>query len=239
MRLLALAAAFNILVFNLLLAPIVCAQPKSEIPLYGTEPKTDAEKKTDQEFIAQVTQSAGGKENAAKYFLDQGWKAIESNNPVEAIKRFNQAYLLSPYNYQVFWGLGAALGQKADFAQSNKLFEQAIGLNAKDADLLCDYGFSFMQAGLMAAHTAQNFETPEVKQAFAKATEQLEQAIALDPTNALPYSRLAVLSFYQGDFAKAQENVTKSQALGGKGLDPKFIEALKKQSPKPAQKETK
>ncbi len=193
--------------------------PLNEVPLYRGREKTDAEKKLDATFISEAVKAAGSKEAAAAQLLKRGWQAIAANDAKGAIRRFNQASLLSSDNAEVFWGLGSAEGQLGHCDSSIKLFEEAAKLASSNSRLIADFGY---------AHTtcAIGLRNDSSIPHFIEAEKLYHQSIKLDPKSALPYSRLAVLMFYKGDMPETERFVAKSKSLGGEGLDPRFLQDL-------------
>lgn len=214
----------NVLLFILLLSPLnALAQAKNELPLYGSAPKTPAEKAADEKFIKEATGAAGSKEKAADHMIMRGQEALQKNDPVTAIKRFNQAYLLDEKNYRAYWGLGAAMGQQRKFTEAISLIKRAEAINDKDARLVSDHGFA-----LVSEVVSSKPDQALAMRNFPEAEKLYRRAVELAPNDSLSYSRLAVLMYYKGDIKESRELVAKSQALGAEGLDPNFVRDLAK-----------
>ena len=214
---------FILTVIFCLFAASASADDKNLIPLFGSAPKTAQELSLDQKFVEDAVAAAGTKEKAAAHMIMRGQEALQKNDPETAIKRFNQAYLLDPKDYKVYWGLGAARGEQRKFAEAIKLIEKAESINDKDARLLSDHGFALVSE-VVSSKPDQELAIKN----FTEAEQLYRKAIKLSPKESLPYSRLAVLMYYKGDFNEAHSLVDQCRIRGGEGLDPNFIRDLAK-----------
>lgn len=204
------------------------AVPKNELPLYGDSPKSPEEIATDKQFIADVVKAAGTKEKALEAMIDRGWDMIDKHDISGAIRRFNQAYLLSPNDYRIYWGLGIASGMQGDFNKSIELFEKGSGMNSKDSRFLADFGFSLVNQGI---EDFQTLREENGKKLFDKAETLYLEAQKIAPKTALPYTRMAILKYYLGDCPAAHSNLEKSKSLGGEGIEPAFEKDLNERCP--------
>ncbi len=166
--------------------------------------------------------------------IDRGWQAVANWQPVEALRLFDKASAKNPNAYRLMWGYGAALGQQAKFPESIKWFERAVEKYPSNSRLLSDFGFAYMSWGVYQARTAKQ---PQEQQAagryWAAAETKFGESLKLDPKESMTYSRLAMLSYYRGDYPLAWKNVKQSQKLGGEQLDPQFVNDLAKRMPEP------
>jgi Tfp pilus assembly protein PilF len=211
------------LLFLLLIPNYLYAQA-NEIPLFEGVTKTTEQKAADQQFIIEATKAANGDINiATKHMIAKGWDAIQKNDLSTATKRFNQAYLLNPNDYNLYWGLGIVSNIKGDFENSEKLFAKGAALDRKDIRFLSDYGFALQQGAIFFAHKNKVDPRPKLKEA----QKLFEEAIKRDPKQALPHARLAVIYYYLGDCTATKAEVAKAESLGGEGLDPRFIKDMK------------
>ena len=237
-----------VLCLLILLMPVsAIAQTRNEPPLFGELEKTPKEKLVDEQFIKNATQAAGSRKRAVESFLAKGWSAMAQANSTEAIKRFNQAYLLDPKDYRTYWGLAAATGQQGNFVESLKLFEQSEKLSKRpDSRLICDHGYSLMTYGAALANNKQTASSPNPAKFLSLAEEKFNRALELSPQDPLPYSRLAILSFYQGNYSAAWQRVKNAESVAAKGkggavekgivdgLDPRFLADLSAKMKRPA-----
>lgn len=203
-------------------------EPLSELPLYGGEEHGGHELTPwDRTFIANVTRAAGSREKAAQGVLDLGWQAVRERDPRRAIRRFNQAWLLTPDDPEVFWGLGVALGGKGDIDGAIRYIERATATGPNGAPILCDLAFAYIvraqeHRGEPAVHDAS----------LERARGLLDQAQDADPGYEVVFSNRALAAFEAGDYDTAWNQVREAMKTGGQSLDPRFIHALSARSPR-------
>src|SRR6266545_4068224 len=108
------------------------------LPMFG-QPKIarpDNLKHADEAFIRDTTLRYGSRQAASNALATQGWAAIRAKQGDVAMQRFNQAWLLNPKNYSVFWGFGAVLserGKLADAIEQFSSFAEHCAKTPKDA----------------------------------------------------------------------------------------------------------
>lgn len=201
----------------------------SALPLYGGRAKTPAQQEADRKYVEEALREAGTREKAVDTVMTRGWDYLKKGDPVTAIKRFNQASLLTPDNPDVFWGLGAAVSEQGKHDESIGLFERAQALRPNDPALMLDFGYALIWKGAEGSKT-----TPERMAAFDRAQALFEQAEALQPNNPQIYGNRAILQFYQGRYAESWQSVAKAQALDPGSVDAVFLRRLSAKLPRPA-----
>lgn len=204
------------------------AQERNETPLYGGKPPTPEQARADQQLIETVSKQFGSREEAAKVAVKLGFQFLARNDWKTAMKRFNQAWLLTPDKADVFWGLGAALSYQGKFAESEKYFLKATGLDSDNGRLLNDFGFMY-QFWATKGTKAKD----EKLRCFDRSIELFEQASRLDPTYDRIYFNWAVSLFFKQDYKGSWEKIKEAERLGGGSVDQKFIRDLTKKMPRP------
>jgi Tfp pilus assembly protein PilF len=132
--------------------------------MYGNQPKTPAEKQADQKFIETVTKAAGTREKAAGRMIQRGWEFLSRGDLSTAMKRFNQAWLLTPDDMNVYWGFGAVLSSNGQANEAILMFEKAVSMAPNNPRLLSDVARTYAMQGN-----------------YAKAGEFVHKAQAIDP----------------------------------------------------------
>lgn len=214
------------LILNQLSNPAWAERETNEIPLYGGK-LTAAQQKANESFLKQMDSFGATRPESAKHAIMRGWEYLNNNHqPLMAIKRFNQAWLLDPNNAQIYWGLGAAQSSLGEFQDGVNLITRAAKMDKGNSEIVTDIGRSYMG---WAASTKDNKLRHEL---FDKAIKQYQLAEKLNPKSAYTYSNWAFTLFYDGKYAAAWQMVKKARALG-RSPDPKFIQDLSAKFPEP------
>ncbi len=116
------------------------AQEINLLPKYGLLPKTEVQKEIDAKFLASIDeQYKGNRKKAAKDFSARGWQYLTEGNFPDAMRRFNQAWLLDPANGTALWGMAAIQSMEEKFDEALKLFAEAEALVGGNHNLTTDY----------------------------------------------------------------------------------------------------
>src|ERR1700733_5120132 len=103
--------ALSLTLLSQCINPALAARNPNEIPLYAGG-LTPEQQKANEQLVAGIDHDrlAHGMSRAqcAQHAIMRGWQYLNSGDPLSAIKRFNQAWLLDPNNANVYWGLGSA-----------------------------------------------------------------------------------------------------------------------------------
>lgn len=209
-------------------------KPINLIPMYGHPKieKTAGQKNADDRFIKTVSDNSGSREKASKEFAAEGGKYLQKGDSANAMRRFNQSWLLDPANYLAYWGFGALLLAQDKAAEAASHFDKALSLIDDDRQkprLLVDSAKAYANQG------GALIKTDKVKseELFGKANSLIEEALKLDPQYGNAYRFGALIYYYQGNYEKAWEIVKRSRALDAYDFRPNFIEALSKEMKKP------
>lgn len=201
------------------------AQDLSLLPKYGQVQKNEAQRKADAEFLAGMDKHfKGDRKKASLEAAARGWTALRQNNMEEAMRRFNQAWLLDAGNAQAVWGMGAVAGSIGELRQSVNLFEEADRALSGDIDFVADYARALGMAGAEWRDQAL----------LQKATTRFAQVHAKAPDHTLNLQNWAITLFYTGDYAGAWQKVQLAEKTPrASEMDRAFVEALQKKMPRP------
>ena len=203
-------------------------QDPSLMPKYGALPKTDAQKAADRQFIAAMDkQFKGDRKKAAQETATRGWESLRKRNAQEAMRRFNQAWLLDKSNGMALWGMAAVQGGTGRGAEALKLLQEAEKTMASDLDFEVDYARALGMAGI------QTKDEPMVRQALDRFARIHEQA----PDHTLNLQNWAITLFGVGQYELAWSRIALAEATPRRAaLDPRFIAALQQKMPRPKAK---
>lgn len=204
----------------------VSAQDLSLLPKYGQVQKNETQRKADAEFLAGMDkQYKGDRKKASLDAAARGWSALRQNKMEEAMRRFNQAWLLDANSAQAVWGMGAVAGSIGELRQAVSLFEEADRTLSGDIDFVADYARALGQAG------AEWRDQALVRKALAR----FAQVHAKAPDHTLNLQNWATTLYYTEDYAGAWQKVQLAEKTPrASQLDGKFVAALQQKMPRPA-----
>jgi Tfp pilus assembly protein PilF len=217
-------------------APALCADsdPTDTLPMFG-QPKINRSedlKKADDAFIRDSTLRYGNRQAGSNTLTAQGWAAVRAGQDDVAMRRFNQAWLLNPKNYSVFWGYGAVLSAKGKLSEALEYLETARQLvddPKQRVALLCDLG---------AVHSAYAARMPadrqlERAQQFVLANNRFSESLENDPKFAQSWREWAFSLYDQERYSEAWLRVKKARELNAEPFPPEFVQKLSAKMPEP------
>ena len=189
-------------------------------------------KKSDDAFIRDSTLRYGNRQAGSNTLAAQGWTAVRVGQDDVAMRRFNQAWLLNPKNYNVFWGYGAVLSAKGKLNEALEYLETARELvddPKQRIALLCDLG---------AVHSAYAARLPadrqlERAQQFVLANNRFSESLENDPKFAQSWREWAFSLYDQERYSEAWLRVKKARELNAEPFPPEFIQKLSAKMPEP------
>jgi tetratricopeptide (TPR) repeat protein len=195
------------------------------LPKYGSLPKNDALKASDAKFLAAMDDLYKGyRKRAAGDISLLGWQLLREGNKRDAMRRFNQAWLLDTSNGSSLWGMAAIEANIGKFDESLKLFGEAERSVGNNINFSIDYAKAIGLAGAETKNEAR------LKDAFARFARLYEKA----PQNTLNLENWAKTLFLVGDYAEAWTKVKLAEKTRvGAEIDPLFLKALKDKMARP------
>ena len=136
-----------------------CADDRNLLPKYGSLPKTEWEKAADAKFIAAIDeQYHGDRKKASADLSARGWQYLAQQNLADAMRRFNQAWLLNNDNGIALWGMAAIEASSEKLDQSLKLFAEAEKFVVDEINFSVDYAKAIgMVQGIRRIDLANNY----------------------------------------------------------------------------------
>jgi tetratricopeptide (TPR) repeat protein len=224
------------IIFLLAASPIARAQADAteSLPMFG-QPKItrpDDLKKNDEAFIRDSTLRFGSRQAGSNTLATHGWAAVRSRQADLAMQRFNQAWLLNPKNYSVFWGFGAVLSEKGKLAEALEHLETARELiqdPTQRVALLCDLGTVH---SAYAAHLPADRQL-ERAQHFVLANSRFTESLENDAKFAPSWREWAMSLYDQERYSEAWLRVKKARELQAEPFPAEFIKKLSAKMPEP------
>jgi len=204
--------------------------PIDQVPMYGPmdRSKVPSLKKADEDLIKNGITGFGTREKAAEAWFGVGWKYYRNDDLPNAIRRFNQAWLLNPADPKPFWGFAMVRHDQGKAIEAEKYMAKAFELGFREAVFLADYG------RICAVTLVEDPKLPAAaKAAYLKKSDEMyalaEQTGAKDE---YLYGSWATAMFWRGDYPAAWEKVGRQRALGGQP-SPQFLRWLSAKMPEP------
>jgi tetratricopeptide (TPR) repeat protein len=201
------------------------AESSNLAPKYGEEPKNEARIASDRKFIEEIDKHyQGNRKQAATDIAARGWQFLRQNNSDDAMRRFNQAWLMDNKNGHALWGMATVSAIRGRIPDSLKLFAEAEQFVGDDIDFAVDHAKTLGIAG------AQTNDGPMLKDAFGRFAKLHERA----PQHTMNLQNWAITLYHVGNYAEAWEKVKLAEATPrGAQVDKAFIAALEAKMRRP------
>lgn len=204
--------------------------PIDQVPMYGPMDRTKVPslKKADEDLIKNGIKGFGTREKAAEAWFGVGWKYYRNDDLTNAMRRFNQAWLLNPADPKPFWGFAMVRHDQGKAIEAEKYMAKAFELGFREAVFLADYG------RICAVTIVENPKLPaEAKATYLKKSDEMYAlAEQTDAKDEYLYGSWATALFWRGDYPAAWEKVSRQRALGGQP-SPQFLKRLTEKMPEP------
>ena len=201
-----------------------------QVPMYGGMDRQSIPqlKQADEQFIAETTKEFGSREKASDAFVEQGIRYYLIDNYANAMRRFNQAWLLNPNNPDVFWGFSTVFHDEGNNCEAKNMIDRAISLNLSKPIALADAGRIYTLCGA----SNQSLDSTTKQQYFATSEALYEKANSVSPNSDYIYGSWATAAYWRGDYARSWQMVEKERSLGGVP-SVQFINLLRQKMPEP------
>jgi len=209
----------------ILCADLACADDRSLLPKYGGLPETAIEKEINKTFISGMDQDYHGDlKKASMDMAMRGWQYLAAGDLDDAMRRFNQAWLLNKKNGTALWGMAAIQASSGKYDDSLKLFAEAEEFVGSEINFSVDYAKAIGKAGVAQKDDAL------LKDAFDRFGRVYRKA----PQNTLNLQNWAMTLFGIGKYSEAWAKVKLAEVTPNKDeLDPRFLSALQSRMPRP------
>lgn len=156
-----------------------------------------------------------------------GWSFWNKGDLKTAMRRFNQAWLLDPDNYQIYSGFAAILDRQGNYQDASEMAEKAMNLGPTDHNLMCAAANAH---GKYAMSIRKN--ATEKDKYLQKSASICEKAATVRPDGSCIYFTWAITLFHMGEYLDAWQKVKKLEGLGY-GHRKNFIDDLSRKMPRP------
>jgi len=209
----------------ILCANVVHADDRNLLPKYGGLPLTAIEKEINDKFVSGMDGDYHGDlKKASMDMAMRGWQYLAAGDLDDAMRRFNQAWLLNKKNGTALWGMAAIEASSGNYDDSLKLFTEAEKFVGSDINFSVDYAKALGKAGV------QLKDDTLLKFAFNRFEFNYRKA----PQNTLNLQNWAMTLFSIGKYSEAWAKVKLAEATPNKNdLDSRFLAALQSRMPRP------
>jgi tetratricopeptide (TPR) repeat protein len=212
--------------------PIAQSDPSDKLPMYGQPgiARPESLKKTDEDLIRDATFRFGNRQAASRAFAEQGWASVRKGMLDTAMRRFNEAWLLNPKNYQAFWGFGAVLSEQGKLAEAIDQLETARELvddPRQRVALLSDLGAVHSSYGARLSADKQL----DRAQHFVIANNRFAESLEMDPNYARSWREWAFSLYEQERYSEAWVKAKRAMELNSEPFPAGFLDSIKKKVP--------
>jgi tetratricopeptide (TPR) repeat protein len=212
--------------------PVTGGLPIDQVPMYGGMDRRNHVdlKAGDEKFIEDTTRQYGSRENASAAFAGNGFVFYHRNDLVNAIRRFNQAWLINPENAQAYWGFASVLHDRRQYCQALNMAEISRSKGNTQPAFLADAGFLHSACG----RENTSLSTEQRQTYYRKSDEIFEQVFLIsDVRKEYVLYQWARALFAREDYANAWAKVAQYRQINGRDVDAEFLGALRQRMPEP------
>ncbi len=178
------------------------------LPMYGGVEKTPAQIKADADFIDSATKYSGGsKEVAAANIIKGAQEFTRQGDYLNAMKRFNQAWLLDPDNSDVYKGY-LSVTPTDQFLNLHKNTEKVLAQNPNQATIQCFLGVIHTNIAILASTTADQ-KTDYLNQGKV----EFQKGLATNEANPFCQLNFAANLYYAGEYQNAWDHLVVNSIL--------------------------
>ena len=130
-------------------------------------------------------------ESRVEALLAEGQRSLQENRIPEARRAYNEVLQLLPDDPTAHHGLAMAADLTENWAEAEDHYRQALRARPRDANLLCDIGYSYL-----------------LQNRYSEAASYLAQAVQINPDHENAHANLALLDVRQGNREAARKRLT-------------------------------
>jgi Tfp pilus assembly protein PilF len=188
-------------------------------------------KAADEKLIEDTSRHYGSRAAASTAFANQGFAYYRRDDLPNAMRRFNQAWLLNPDNPDAHWGFASILSDQQRYCEATKHMETALTKGGLQPGALPDGAIVFVGCAMTEAAG-----DAERKASLLKKSEEIfAQAMTSGAPKDYTLLMWARAKFAQADYAAAWAKVEEMRDSTGKSPPAPFLRALQARMPEPRQ----
>jgi Tfp pilus assembly protein PilF len=205
--------------------------PIDQVPMYGGLDRSAIPelKAGDEKLIADTTNHYGTREKASAAFVNNGFAYYQRDDLVNAMRRFNQAWLLNPQNSEVYAGFGSVLHDKGKNCEAMQMMEKAIALKPPTFQGIYPDAARLIT---LCAVSDKGLTSEGKMELFERSESLYKKAEEIEPNKRYVYGSWATAYYWRGQYSDAWVMVAKERSAGGNPNE-KFLELLREKMPEP------
>lgn len=184
--------------------------------MYGEVEKCKEQIESDNNFILEMDRLFPSRTDAANDRIKSAWEYFNRKDYETSMKRFNQAWLLNPNLYEIYWGFGSIIGNQGNSNAARKYFEIAKKFNPTDSN--------FYVASSMAS--ARTYLKENDTKYLYDSISDLEKGLKIDAKNARLYYLLSTSNFYLNNIELAKKYLKEAENIDPNAVKKDFKEML-------------
>lgn len=181
---------------------------QADLPKYGPNELPVHLTKLNRTFVEEVIQKAGSREKASAHAISLGWGALNAGDLRVAMNRFNQAWLLTPDDPNIYWGFGCVSSEQSKHEQALSMMDQANGALNANGYFLCDYGRVYLK------QVEESVDARVMQSSLQAATSLFQQAALKEPHWRMTFLYWGIALARKFDFIAAREQFIVLGRLG-------------------------
>ena len=207
------------------------AQPIDQVPMYGGMDRSadPALRGADQRLISQTTAHYGSREKASSAFVGNAFAYYGKDDLVNAMRRFNQAWLLDPNNPEVYWGFGAVRHDQGKSCEAMALFDMAASFGKYIEGMAPDAA----RVKVLCAVNDKSLTDEQRDALYAQADALYTEALLKEPNKGYVHASMATAFYWRGKYAEAWASVKLARENEGR-LTEQFLRILREKLPEPS-----
>lgn len=208
--------------------------PIDQVPMYGGMDRSAFPdlKAADEKLISDTTQYYGSREAASSEFAQNGRAYYFQDDLTNAMRRFNQAWLLNHKNAEAFAGFGTVRSKQGKYCEAMKLMDQALNLNPPYSQGIYPDAARIITLCAVKDKTLSS----ETKNELLERSEEIyKKAEAIESNKLFFYSSWAAAYYWRGQYEQSWSMVAKVRKAGGTDNE-QFLRMLREKMPEPALK---
>jgi Tfp pilus assembly protein PilF len=206
------------------------AQPADQLPMYGGQDRNadSTLRAADEKLIDDTTRHYGSREKASAAFVGNGFAYYGRDDLANAMRRFNQAWLLDPDNPEVYFGFAVVLHDQDKQCDASSQFDKAASFGRYIQGMAPD------AARLLVLCAVENKSlTEEARTAlFARSDALYAEALAKEPNKGYVHASRASALYWRENYLGSWEAVKQARANGGR-LPENFLRMLSEKMAEP------